>query len=192
MAWGRSVPSTPVDPSGAPHAFVPVSEMDEREIKAALAGRSFRQFDPSKDARPRESVIVEFFDGVGLWAQVLGARARPGRMGDCLQRPSDRTGGRRPDRHEPPASPRSERRFPAAAGTALDHREFPLRSRMCSTPTESDSVWTTCSAARPRRSRSSGPGPVSRKTSTTTDSCWRAARTHGPRVQGASNGRCSL
>lgn len=30
---------------------------------------SFRQFDPSKDANKRKAVILDFFDGVRLWAQ---------------------------------------------------------------------------------------------------------------------------
>ena len=49
--------------------FAPVTEAEEREIRAALAGRSFRQFDPSKDGSPRKGVIIDFFSGVGLWAQ---------------------------------------------------------------------------------------------------------------------------
>jgi len=43
---------------------------DEAElVKAALEGRSFRQFDPSKDANKRKGVILDFFKGVSLWAQ---------------------------------------------------------------------------------------------------------------------------
>ena len=49
--------------------FAPVTEAEEEEIKAALAGRSFRQFDPSKDGSPRKGVIIDFCGGVGLWAQ---------------------------------------------------------------------------------------------------------------------------
>ena len=191
MAWGISVPSTLVDRSGAPHAFVPVPEMDEQEIKAAPAGRSFRQFDPSKDAPPRESVIVEFFDGVGLRAQ-YSERGRA--LGEWEIVASDYRIEQAAARWSGSASPRRARNaaFLPSARIASDHRESPLRSRMRSTPTESDSVWKTCSTVGPRRSRSSGPGPVSRKTSTTTDSCWWPARTHGPRVQEASNGRCGL
>ncbi|MDD9973564.1 MAG: hypothetical protein OXU27_06130 [Candidatus Poribacteria bacterium] len=47
----------------------PVSMQEEEEIKAALKGRSFRQFDPSKDARKRKGIILDFFRGVSLWAQ---------------------------------------------------------------------------------------------------------------------------
>lgn len=49
--------------------FHPVSESEEDEIKAALKDRSFRQFDPDKDASPRKGVILDFFDGISLWAQ---------------------------------------------------------------------------------------------------------------------------
>ena len=50
--------------------FHPVSEMEEAEIKMTLKDRSFRQFDPDDiDASPRKGVILDFFDGVRLWAQ---------------------------------------------------------------------------------------------------------------------------
>ena len=50
--------------------FQPVSETEEEEIKMALKDRSFRQFDPDDiDASPRKEVILDFFDGVRLWAQ---------------------------------------------------------------------------------------------------------------------------
>ncbi len=47
----------------------PVSAEEEEQIKAALRDRSFRQFDPSVDASPRKGVVLDFFDGVSLWAQ---------------------------------------------------------------------------------------------------------------------------
>ena len=50
--------------------FQPVSETEDEEIKMALENRSFRQFDPDDiDASPRKAVILDFFDGVRLWAQ---------------------------------------------------------------------------------------------------------------------------
>ena len=50
--------------------FHPVSETEEEEIKMALKDRSFRQFDPDDiDASPRKGVILDFFDGIRLWAQ---------------------------------------------------------------------------------------------------------------------------
>ena len=50
--------------------FHPVSETEAEEIKMALEDRSFRQFDPDDiDASPRKGVILDFFDGVRLWAQ---------------------------------------------------------------------------------------------------------------------------
>ena len=47
----------------------PVSAEKEQQIKAALQDRSFRQFDPSVDASPRKGVVLDFFDGITLWAQ---------------------------------------------------------------------------------------------------------------------------
>lgn len=50
--------------------FHPISETEEEEIKMALEDRSFRQFDPDDiDASPRKAVILDFFNGVELWAQ---------------------------------------------------------------------------------------------------------------------------
>ncbi len=50
--------------------FHPISETEEEEIKMALEDRSFRQFDPDDiDASPRKAVILDFFNGIELWAQ---------------------------------------------------------------------------------------------------------------------------
>ena len=47
----------------------PVDSDEEQLVKAELKGRSFRQFDPSKDASKRKGIILNFFSGLGLWAQ---------------------------------------------------------------------------------------------------------------------------
>lgn len=47
----------------------PVDNEEAQLIKAALENRSFRQFDPSRDADARKAVILDFFTGVSLWAQ---------------------------------------------------------------------------------------------------------------------------
>lgn len=47
----------------------PVDSEEEQLVKAELKGRSFRQFDPSRDAKKRKGVILDFFSGVSLWAQ---------------------------------------------------------------------------------------------------------------------------
>ena len=39
------------------------------EVVPELEGRSFRQFDPSKDGSPRRAVVLDFSDGMRLWAQ---------------------------------------------------------------------------------------------------------------------------
>ena len=49
--------------------FEVISESEEDAIKAVLNDRSFRQFDPHVDASPRKGVILDFFNGVELWAQ---------------------------------------------------------------------------------------------------------------------------
>ena len=49
--------------------FELISESEEDAIKAVLNDRSFRQFDPDVDASPRKGVILDFFNGVSLWAQ---------------------------------------------------------------------------------------------------------------------------
>ena len=47
----------------------PVSGTEEERIKTELQDRSFRQFEPSIDAGRRKAVILDFFDGITLWAQ---------------------------------------------------------------------------------------------------------------------------
>ena len=47
----------------------PVSGAEEARIKAELQGRSFRQFELSKDASPRKGVILDFFGPISIWAQ---------------------------------------------------------------------------------------------------------------------------
>ena len=60
--------------AGCAGSDTPVAPLDEEQtqrIMAALHDRSFRQFEPSKDASPRQSVILDFFgeNGIVLWAQ---------------------------------------------------------------------------------------------------------------------------
>ena len=47
----------------------PVTSDEEQLVKTEFKDRSFRQFDPSKDANKRKGVILDFFSGVSLWAQ---------------------------------------------------------------------------------------------------------------------------
>ena len=51
-----------------------VSSDEEERIKAELKNRSFRQFEPSVDANKRKGVILDFFNGVELWAQYAEGR----------------------------------------------------------------------------------------------------------------------
>ena len=41
----------------------------EGRILSELQERSFRRFEPSRDASPRKGVILEFFDGPKVWGQ---------------------------------------------------------------------------------------------------------------------------
>lgn len=49
--------------------LLPVDRDEAQVVKAELENRSFRQFEPSRDANKRKTVILDFFSGVGLWAQ---------------------------------------------------------------------------------------------------------------------------
>ena len=54
---------------GSDDPFQPVGEAEEERIKDALDNRSFRRLLPSKDASPRKAVVLDFFDGIRVWAQ---------------------------------------------------------------------------------------------------------------------------
>ncbi len=54
---------------GSDGPFQPAGEAEEERIKDALNNRSFRQLLPSKDASPRKAVVLDFFDGIRVWAQ---------------------------------------------------------------------------------------------------------------------------
>lgn len=56
-------------PSACMNPLQPVSGDEEQRVKSELEDRSFRQFDPSKDADKRKTVILDFFNGVSLWVQ---------------------------------------------------------------------------------------------------------------------------
>ena len=58
-----------VSACGGSGELMPVGDAEGKRIKAELAGRSFRQFEPSVDASPRKGVVLSFFDEVSLWAQ---------------------------------------------------------------------------------------------------------------------------
>ena len=44
----------------------PVERATTERMASELDGRSFRQFDPSKDGSPRKAVILEFHDGLNI------------------------------------------------------------------------------------------------------------------------------
>ena len=60
------VMNEPADPS-------PASDLAARVV-AVLDNRSFREFDPSRDADKRKGVILNFFAGIELWAQYSEGR----------------------------------------------------------------------------------------------------------------------
>ena len=47
----------------------PVERATSERMASELDGRSFRQFDPSKDESPRKAVVLEFHDGLSIWGQ---------------------------------------------------------------------------------------------------------------------------
>ena len=58
-----------VSACGADEPLQPVSAAEAERIKAELEDRSFRQFEPSKDASRRKAVVIDFFGPVGIYAQ---------------------------------------------------------------------------------------------------------------------------
>lgn len=54
---------------GAETPAQPVTGEEEERIKAELEDRSFRQFEPSRDASPRKGVILDFSGTISVWAQ---------------------------------------------------------------------------------------------------------------------------
>ena len=54
-------------PGDASHVLLTGPEADP--IKTELSDRSFRQFVPHVDGDPRKAVILDFFNGLSLWAQ---------------------------------------------------------------------------------------------------------------------------
>lgn len=60
--------------SACTNPLEPVDSAEEEKVKTSLEDRSFRQFDPEKDAERRKSVIIDFFhdiDGniISMWGQ---------------------------------------------------------------------------------------------------------------------------
>ena len=47
----------------------PVSGTEEERVKAELQDRSFRQFEPSRDADRIKGIVLDFFEGFTFWAQ---------------------------------------------------------------------------------------------------------------------------
>ena len=47
----------------------PVAGDEAARIRAELRDRSFRQFDPSRDASPRKAVVLDFSGPLTIWAQ---------------------------------------------------------------------------------------------------------------------------
>lgn len=69
LACGDSKPTEPV----MPVIVMPVIDQEAERVKSELRGRSFRRFDPSRDASERKAVILDFFERgvqtISLWAQ---------------------------------------------------------------------------------------------------------------------------
>ena len=108
---------------GSDGPFQPVGEAEEERIKGALDNRSFRQLLPSKDASPRKAVVLDFFDGIRVWAQYAEKRhavneweiapRRLPRLKDREQQPR-RTGGHNPEFMIYLENPTFTQQFPTA------------------------------------------------------------------------------
>ncbi len=60
--------------SACTNPLEPVDSAEEEKVKTELKDRSFRQFDPEKDADKRKSVIIDFFEDIegniiSMWSQ---------------------------------------------------------------------------------------------------------------------------
>ena len=55
--------------AGGANGQGPLDEPEAERIAAELEDRSFRQFDPSRDASQRKAIVLSFFGRVSLWAQ---------------------------------------------------------------------------------------------------------------------------
>ena len=62
-------PLEPVEPAEPVEPLEPVGQQARELAAAELEGRSFRQFEPSVDAVRRKGVILDFHDGISVWAQ---------------------------------------------------------------------------------------------------------------------------
>ena len=61
------------DDTGPAKPVQPLIDREEQQVKEELRDRSFRQFQPSRDAPERKAVVLDFFSSgdqtLGLWAQ---------------------------------------------------------------------------------------------------------------------------
>ena len=69
LAGGLTVRFVVLLGDGESAPLEPVSAADSQRVQAELVGRSFRQFEPDRDADERKGVVLDFFDGITLWAQ---------------------------------------------------------------------------------------------------------------------------
>ena len=65
-------PLEPLEPAEPVEPLEPLEPEERQALEhaaAELEGRSFRQFEPSVDAARRKRVILDFHDGIRVWAQ---------------------------------------------------------------------------------------------------------------------------
>ena len=123
---------------GSDGSFQPVGETGEERTKEALNNRSFRQLFPSRDASPRKAVVIDFFDGIRVWAQYSEKRhavneweiaARDYRV---VQIGNNRRIGRGEDDSEFMIyfdNPRSTQQFPTKCENCIEVSEFSISIR---------------------------------------------------------------
>ena len=117
--------------AGCEEDAAPVPEVDQQRIVEELQDRSFRQFEPHVDGDPRKGVILDFFDGVTLWAQYAeGGYAVNEWQIHAASYSVEGSGSEYTIRFN---EPESSQEFPPRARTAFQPRGYPSPSETCLT-----------------------------------------------------------
>ena len=65
-------PTPTAQPDQEPPQSTPAGQSDPhlaQSVMEQLQDRSFRQFEPGRDSSPRKAVVIDFFNGISVWAQ---------------------------------------------------------------------------------------------------------------------------
>ena len=161
----------------------PVDSEPFERMAAELDRRSFRKFRPSVDESPRSGVILDFHDGLSIWAQYSES-------GHAVNEWEITADGYRiewtGDASEIvlfPVGVASMRQFPDPCSDCIPTSGVSISVRNILDATTLRSGSTTRTTSSHRRFRCSIPGPVSTRTNTSSDGC----RVHDARTQRVLN-----